>query len=403
MGHTPGMVHPPPPSTRPPLFTSSFLALCLVALFGFANIAMFYGFHVYTVRLGLDPDWRGPLLVLEPLVALILRPLLAARLTSRNATAAAVAGLAIVALALLSYPLAREPWPLALVRLVHGLGFVVLVSAATALLAGILPPERSGQGFGIFTVATLLPFALVPPLCEALLRVLGDEALVYAWAAALCPLAALFLLPVGRRMARLAPREHAEPGRSRILAALRLPGVGLLLLAALFAYCAVPTVTFFVKDLALNLGLADPGLVFSVSMGATIAVRLFSGPLFDRLPKLPLLCLGLAGMGLSLALFGTAENGGQLLALAGCFGLSLGLVMPLLNAALFLATPPHLRGLALNLFLFTTDAGTVLGPLLGGALLARGLTLGEIYRLCGGLAAGALVWVLLAARRKGTA
>lgn len=403
MGHTPGMVHPPPPSARPPLFNRDFLALCLAALCAFSIPAMFYSFHVYTLRLGLDPDWRGPLLALEPLGALILRPLLWPRLSSRNAGNAALWGLGIVALALAAYPLARTPHSLALVRLTHGLGFVLLASALTALLAGILPPERSGQGFGIFTVATLLPFALVPPLCEALLRVLGDEALVYAWAAALCPLAALFLLPVGRRMARLAPREHAEPGRSRILAALRLPGVGLLLLAVLFFHWAVTPVTFFVKSLALGLGLADPGLFFSVSAAAAMVLRLAGGRLLGRLPRLPLLALGLTGLAASLALLDSAENAAQLLILAGSLGLSLGLVLPLLQAALSLACPPHLRGAVLNLSLAATDAGATLGPLLAGALLAHGLTLGEVYRLCAGLAGGALLWVLLAGPRKGTA
>nr|HMM40249.1 MFS transporter [Desulfovibrio sp.] len=113
----------------PPLCTYDFVVLCLVTLFGFANIAMFYSFHVYMQRLGLPPDWRGPLLALEPMAALVLRPFLGPRLTPWNSTRAALAGLAAVALALLSYPLARSVWPLALVRLLHGAGFVVLVSS----------------------------------------------------------------------------------------------------------------------------------------------------------------------------------------------------------------------------------------------------------------------------------
>jgi MFS family permease len=161
-------------------------------------------------------------------------------------------------------------------------------------------------------------------------------------------------------------------------------------------------VTLFVKSLALDLGLADPGLFFSVSVAATLVMRLAGGRLLGCLPRVPLLALGLAGLAASLALLDAARNPAQLLALAACLGLSLGLVLPLLQAALSLATPPHLRGAVLNLSLWAMDAGAALGPLLAGALLAHGLTLGGIYRLCGGLAAGALVWVLLAGRRKGT-
>ncbi|WP_449243223.1 MFS transporter [Desulfovibrio sp.] len=383
----------------PPLYTYDFVVLCLVTLFGFANIAMFYSFHVYMQRLGLPPDWRGPLLALEPMAALVLRPFLGPRLTPWNATRAALAGLAAMALALLCYPLARSVWPLALVRLLHGAGFVVLVSSVAVLLAHVLPRERSGQGFGVYTVATLLPFALIPPLVEALLRILGDEALVYAWAAILCLPSALFLLPLGRRLARQAPAAPLAATGSKTLAGLRLPGVPRLLIAALFLFLATTPVTFFIKRLALDAGLDDPGLFFSVSMAATIATRLFSGRLFDRLPKGPVTALALAGLALCLACLGLARDGASLLTLAALYGLCLGVAMPLLNASIFLATPPDLRGVVLNLFLFTMDAGTVLGPLLGGLLLARGVSLEGVYQVCGLAAAMGLCWVLAARTR----
>ncbi len=50
---------------EPKLCSYPFLALCLVALFGFGNIAVFYGFYPYLLSIGISPHWAGWLLALE--------------------------------------------------------------------------------------------------------------------------------------------------------------------------------------------------------------------------------------------------------------------------------------------------------------------------------------------------
>jgi MFS family permease len=80
--------------------------------------------------------------------------------------------------------------------------------------------------------------------------------------------------------------------------------------------------------------------------------------------------LGLLGLCACIALFAYSKGGASFFWLAGAYGFSLGIAMPLLNAAMFLESPPPLRGMNMNLMLFMMDAGYTFGPLGGGLLLA---------------------------------
>jgi MFS family permease len=355
------------------LFTYEFTVLLLAALLGFTNIAVFYGFETYLARLGIPPVWRGWLLGAEPLAAFCLRPFLSVLITPRNALVLARAALVGLGLALCAYPLARGIGPILAVRLFHGVAFVFLVSAVTTLLAQVIPKALAGRAFGYFSLSSLVPYALIPPLAEWLLTRLGREDRVYA-ACSLLVLPALALLsPLGARLGQRGGAGVAAPGRptlAQVLVTLALPSVRLVLLANLCLFMSTTLLFFFIKPFATSLGLADPGLFFSVSTGASIAVRLLAGPYFDRLPKETVLLAALGCLAGCLAGFAAATGPVRLLVLAAGYGLSLGVALPLLNAVMFGCSPPEMRATNLNLMLFMMDTAYVFGPVAGGAILA---------------------------------
>ena len=53
-------------------------------------------------------------------------------------------------------------------RIVHGAAFVLLTSVVIALVVNFIPTEKSGQGFSTLSVATMIPYAVIPPVTEAL-------------------------------------------------------------------------------------------------------------------------------------------------------------------------------------------------------------------------------------------
>ena len=357
------------------LFTYEYTVLLLAALLGFTNIAVFYGFEAYLARLGIPLAWRGWLLGAEPLAAFCLRPFLSVLITPANALSLARAALVGLGLSLCAYPLAQGIGGILAVRLFHGLSFVFLVSAVTALLAQVIPKALAGRAFGYFSLSSLIPYAVAPPLAEGLLAWLGREDRVYA-AFSLLTLPALALLgPLGARLRQRGQAGDAGPGRpslAMVRATLSLTPVRLALLANLCLFSSTTLIFFFLKPFAQGLGLADPGLFFTVSTGASLAVRVLAGPYFDRLPKGTVLFCALVCLAACQAGFAAASGPARLLVLAGGYGLCLGVAMPLLSAVMFGCSPPAMRGTNLNLMLFMMDTAYVFGPVAGAAILAGG-------------------------------
>jgi len=387
------------------LWSYGFIVINLAALFAFSNIAVFYSFAPYLQRIGIPPAWHGLLLSLEPMAAFALRPVVSPLLTLRNAAGVLLVSMAASGLALALYPLALTVPAIAVLRLFHGAAFVTLVSAATAILVHFVPQGRSAQAFGVFTVMTQLPFALMPLLVERIIPATGNAAHAYALVApAMLPamLLAWPLLRTTRSMAAACPHQGRErPSASEIAANLRRPGVAALLAANLLVFLGTTSVYFFMKERFLGLGLDEIGLFFSVVTGATISVRLAGAPFFDRLDKRRAACAFLLLLAASLALLGRAASLPAHLVLAACYGLAQGVALPLLSSAMFLRSASEFRGLSSNLMLFMMDAGFFFGPLLWAGLLAGGMPWGALYA-CAALpvvAACAAAWAGAPGRR----
>lgn len=374
------------------LFSYPFLSLCAVALFGFGNIAVFYGLYPYLISIGISPFWSGWILALEPMTALVLRPLISPRLGPGNALPAMRASLVMTALALLCYSQAHGLASLIVLRIFHGAAFVVLVSATTALLVHFIPPSKSGQAFGLFSLTTMLPFAIMPPLMENLLRVVPDAGHAYAWISVMT-VPALALLatfgPHARFTQDRAQPARTAPGLADAGRALKNRGVAAILGASLLTFLSSTLLFFFMKDFGASLGLANAGLFFTVSTGATIAVRVAGSGFFDRVDKRRTLVLTFCVLAGCYGAYALVRTPLPFLLAAAVFGACMGVALPLLQSTLFVLAEPAHRGLNANLMLSTMDAGYFLGPYLGGMILAAGLPHAWLFRLSAAMALGA--------------
>lgn len=369
------------------LVTYEFCALCAVCLLCFCNIAIFYGFYNYLEGLGIPADWRGPLLALEPLTALALRPWLCTRLTLANSVPAMRLGIGLAILALASYPFATGVPAIAVVRVLHGAGYAILASGLMTAFTHFISPSRVAQGYGILSLTSLLPSAIMPPFVEVLTPLLPGPAWAYAMAAPLMLPALLLLAPMGGKArsmaAALPPEQSCRPGWGRVLSGLLEPGVRGLFFGQFFLLAGHTIVYFFMKSWGLILGAVNPGLFFTCANMATIAVRALGMRHLDRLNPgraTGLALLFLAGLTPG---FGLAGGETTLLVMAAFYGLALGLGMPLLNAAMYRVSPAELRSANANLLMVAMDAGFVIGPLIGGRVLAAGFGLQNLFVICG--------------------
>jgi MFS family permease len=374
------------------LFSFEFVSLNLVSLFAFCNIAVFYSFYSYLGRIGISVEWRGFLVGLEPMTAFVLRLAIIPLLTARNAIKVMIVALVMILVIFPSYVWAVTIPGLVLLRVLHGTAFVLLVSASTALVVYFIPKEKSGQGFGIVSLAALIPYAIMPPLTEALLGYTKNEAHIYAGVSILVIPGIVLLFRLRSRVAQalkgLDTALVARPTMRELGENLKQCDVVLLLVINLLMYLSYATAFFFMKDFSLQLGPGDVGVFFTISMLMMILVRLLGGTVFDRVNKLRVLQAFLLLLAVCFVLFTFARDFWMLYAMAAFYGLCIGIVFPLLNATMFSISPARLRGLNANLTLFMMDAGYAFSPSIGGALHAAGYPFNALFKLCAG-------WVLL--------
>ncbi|MBP7864919.1 MAG: MFS transporter [Acidobacteria bacterium] len=387
-----------PPPAKDSLFTFEFVTLTLAIFFGFCNLAIFFGFYVYLGRIGIPAEWRGLLVSLEPLAAFLVRLPAIPLLNANNAFRTMLVSFAMIIAALWGYSFATTLPALVVLRLFHGAAFVLMVSSATFIVVGLIPPARSGQGFAVVSVALLVPYAVMPLLTDALARWIPNEAHVYA-AVSVLAVPCFFLAAASRRrIARRYAATGAPPPPPALRQLLRNLGQAhyLLILGINLAltFCTT-TVFYFMKDFFLRAGYGDAGIFFTLSTGAVIATRVTFARALDRFDKPTVLGLSLPPLAGCFLLF--AYPGGLIYigALALLYGAALGIAQPLLNALMFAVSPPPLRGANANLMQLVMDAGYFISPSVGGLLLARGCSFFTVFATSAAMALLGLVLLLL--------
>ncbi|MBA4398005.1 MAG: MFS transporter [Syntrophus sp. (in: bacteria)] len=390
------------PTESPKLFSFEFLALCLILVAAFANVSVFYGFYHYLGNIGIPVAWRGFLVGLEPMAAFALRLFVIPLIHTRNALAVLTAALILMIIASCSYLWVLTVPLMIVLRILHGAAFVLLTSAVIALIVQFIPREKSGQGFSIVSISTMIPYAVIPTFTEILLPHVKSEAVIYAGVSVFSMMSLLLLITLKKRLANVLGRMDdalaRRPRMDEIRENFRQHSVVLLLGTAFLVYLAHAAVFYFTKDLSLQTAIGDMGPFFTISMVSMIAVRALGSALFDRTNKLYLFQAGLVFLILCLVLLPQAGTRPSFYLLAGLYGTCMGIILPLLNALLFSASAPPLRGLNTNLAMFTMDAGYFLMPYLGGIIIAFGAGFDILFYVSAGFILLSLSLVMLLTR-----
>ena len=357
-----------PPNTL--FFSFEFVSLCLLIFLSYCNISVFYSLYVYFEALGIPQSWRGLLIGASSLATMATYLTVSPFLTTRNAARAAALGILVLLGCGGAYLTASSPVALLAVRLANGLGVALVSAGAMTLLVAIIPPTRSGQAFGIYSVAMLLPYSVMPPLFDWLSPAHIGYPQGYALVAlALAPALAV-LTAMGRRSRG---REHAHGARPSLAAmaqnARKRPIAQLLAVNAMY-YLSFAALFFLAKSLFQARGLAGVGVFFSIQTGCMIALRVFANRIFDVVPKIQLIRFCYVVTGATFLLLYASHTQGMAYLAAMLLGCGMGVGSPSLNAFMYDLSEPAFKGLNANLMMLSLQGGSFLGPILGGAAVA---------------------------------
>lgn len=349
-----------------------------------------------------------------------------------------VAGLVTFTLASGLCGLAQEPSQLIAARMLQGIGAAMLMPQTLAIITTVIPPQRRGVAFGIWSAVAGLATIAGPTLGGVLVDTL-------TWRSVFLlnlPLGAIAIAATYRLIPHRTPT--AAPGRRLDVTAVALSTAGLVLvvftliegqryewhplvlatggvgitllggfwlhqrtrqtkapllpfelfarrnfvvmnavlMAALLATAALLlTATLYLQSV-LRLSPTEAGLLLAPPAVATLLISPVAGRLADRLDPRLLLVPGLAlfagGFVLLLAASDTTTGNGLALlpGMAVC-GIGTGLVFAPANALAMGDVPPALAGAASGVLTTTRQLGTLLGAAVTGAIIQAGIA-GEI-------------------------
>jgi predicted MFS family arabinose efflux permease len=376
-----------------PLWTREFILFNIVIFLSFINIAVFFPFEDYLRTLSIDPRWFGLIIGLFSAVSLLIRPFISHLCHQDNARLWISLGTIGVIAALSAYGWAETFWSMSLLRVFHGAAHLILATALMTVIVHRIPPGKSGQAFGILSIITLLPYAVVPPVLKKMTDWLGGYPMVLIFFAftmiLIFPLIFLRSKEKGPDKARAVKLTGAE-----IFNNLKDRKILFILTAMLLFYSGYAVVFFFLAGYARELGIENGGLFFTLSTAGEIGIRLFASRIFDRTDKKIL-----AGVTLILLSGGyvllAKVNGTVFFFVLGFFlGLGWGIVMPVLNALLFDISQPDMRAFNTNLGLQMFQGGFFFGPLAGTPILHQ-VGYEGLYLFCAALTliTGALIFI----------
>ncbi len=356
------------------LLTFEFVGLCLVAFLTSCNVTVFYNLFNYLQSLGIAAEFCGVVIGGYSLTAMVLYLAASPFVNNANAPRFMLLGIVLMIFCGLSYLFVHTFWGLLALRMVNGAGQFCLGAGTMAMFVAIIPPEKSGQAFGVYSVAILAAFGSVPATMDALTRFIPSPSYGYA-AATLSLLPAVWIvLWISRRRREdtetVLPKAHL-PVWADIRSNLSQLPIALLMLLNLSYFANWSSLLFLFKGFALQQGIANVGLFFTVQTGLMIILRLLAGRLFDSIDKEWL--AGGSFITVAAGYFALDHlTGTWAVPLVGIlFGLGMGAGYPAINGLMFQISPVRFRSLNANLMLFAVQAGFFFGPVTGGAVVAH--------------------------------
>ncbi len=286
------------------------------------------------------------------------------------------AGLFLSILATMSYFIFDSIDAIILARVVHGFGFGLSTTFATAIAADVIPAARRGEGVGYLGLGSTAAMALAPALGLSMLLDLGPGVLFTF-------LAVMSLLAIGTAKvcsetetvpALPVPAVHSSVHNRLFEAGTGVPAVLTILFGA--AYGSVNT---FIAMLANEIGIDHAGLFFVVGTLFIFISRPFGGRLFDRKGPFFVILPGSIFFIVALVLIFMAMSLPLLLLASVFYGFGGGLLLPALMTWMLNMVQADRRSAAGATFYNMLDIGTSSGLILLGSL-AGSIGYAAMYR-----------------------
>jgi len=380
---------------KQPLWTRDFIMIAVINLF------LFWGFQMllptlplFAKSLGGSDTMLGWIVGSATVASLLIRPVSGALLDKMGRKGIFAAGLLIIIAVTLSFGWLPSVGALIAVRFVHGIGWGIASTASSTIASDNIPKSRFGEGMGYFSLSSSLAMALAPGMALAMFAGSGFKPLsfVSAGLAAVVLLLSFFLRNT----------EKTERQEERVKASV-YERTSILPAAIMFLVCATyGSITGFLSLYAINAGITNIGVFFTVYATTLLVTRPLSGRLTDRFGFSVAIYPGLLLVAVAMILLSRAATLPAFLLCAAIYGFGLGSVQSSLQAMAIIRAPKERRGAANATFFTGFDGGIGFGSVIGGMIAsAAGYSRMYLYFSFFAVVAG-LCYYIFFTRKKGT-
>lgn len=250
-----------------------------------------------------------------------------------------------------------------ILRLIQGLGFGASTTLYGSTVASTIPNEKMGEGMGYFGLGISLAYVLGPSL-----GAVAVSLAYFKWVF----LAAALLTLISILLTHFIQEDHPESlienqtQNGHHLSDMIEPkviyeSVFILLLGLLMSACDTYIVLY-----ARQMNIENIFIYFVVTTIAEMSTRMFSGKLYDKKGMNILVIPGAIAGFISCIVVAHATNLLTICVFAIFYGVSMGMIFPVMEANAMKKVPPERRIAANATFYNFLDIGSGLGPLLFG-------------------------------------
>ncbi len=343
-----------------PIFTRSFISVMLINFFIFFSFQMIFPtLPLYIHKLGGSDSVVGLIMGMFTVTSLITRPFAGFALDRFGRRPVFLFGLVILCIAAFSYSLAGILTLIALIRLIHGVGWGIAGTSNATIAADLLPKKRLGEGIGYFAIANSVSMAIAPAAGIYIADSYGFSD-TFLFAGILVSVSILLALIIKYKPYRPQPVSGKEELYERTAFG---PSFMVFCTSAVFSGIAS-----FLPLYAASEQVCDIGWFFTVYAVAVFLSRLLIGKVVDRYGYSIVLIPGLIALFSALLLVSIAHTLPWFLISAVIFGLGFGASQMTLQTMVVRRVAPSRLGAANATFYSGVDLGSGLGALTLGSL-----------------------------------
>jgi multidrug resistance protein len=299
-----------------------------------------------------------------------------------------IIGTALIALCAFLNATADNFWLFLFYRFIQGIGASMWMTSRTTLLADILKPEERGRVLGYFQSFQTIGQAAGPTIGGFIATWYGAQANFYFYAATgIVSLVLTYMFIKETESGKAHSGELAFP-KDLTLRLMKNKGFVFASIASATAFFIVSGIRqdilpFYAAEVA-GLGPAEIGMILSVATLANLFLTIPIGYGIDLIGRKPIVVFGLVVSGVSMFLFPQFSSFILLCGVSFIMGIG---TSGMQQAPLAMATDATIgepRGTSMGIFRFFGDVGSLLGPILLGAI-ADGFGLSAPFYVMSGI------------------